>query len=128
MVNRQMSERVKFIQEATTKAMMHLALALQSNDIDLFMDKLAQPLNDSDRRVLANYRQMLSMRKTGVSFNDIPCLEIELADGLGNEILWSACCVNVGNDERGPYRMKGGIIVTKMVGDEMELKGLPWLQ
>lgn len=124
MVDPQMSERLKHIREVTSRAMLHLTITSHAGDTKGLMDKLAQPLNQSDRVLLASFTNLLSINLNNQALDQFPSIDAVLGDGFGNEILWTACCVNTGSDARGPYRLKGGLMVLKLELEGQDLLGI----
>lgn len=114
MSNSRMSEKLKVIRDITSKSMMHLTLTNRAGDIDGLIDKLSQPLSHHDQEMISKFTKLVSIKLNNEDLNSFPSIEAILQDEVGNEVLWTACCVNTGSDERGPYRLKGGILVTRV--------------
>lgn len=105
---------------------MHLTITNRAGDTKGLMDKLAQPLNVADRKVLLSFQNLLSIKLDNRDIHEFPSIEAILGDGLGNEVMWTACCVNTGSDARGPYRLKGGIMILKLNNEGQDTLGLPF--
>lgn len=109
-----MSNQIQLLKDITTKALLNLSITYRSGNKNAFREKISVTLNHSDNQLLNGFETLKSLilekRGEGVP----PSIEAVLEDCSGNQVTWSACYINEGGTPQGPFRLKGGLIVSKL--------------
>lgn len=108
------SKQHHLLKQITTKALLNLSITYKSGDLEGFRDKISATLNHSDNEVFKGFLRLQSLRLLGEEDGSPLCIEGVLADDDGNEAIWTACYVNETGSHQGPFRLKGGLIISKI--------------
>ena len=109
-----MSSNLKMLKEITSKALLNLSITYRSGDITVFREKVSLTLNHHDNHMFSKFNKLKFLRLQSNDASTCPNIEAIFEDGLGNEIIWTACYTSESGTPKGPFRLKGGLIVSKL--------------
>lgn len=108
----------QFLNEVVSKAFLNLSITYRSGNNEAFRERVAATLNASDNQLFVKFEDLKLLNIKSGSGKAPSSLEAVFEDVCGNQVTWVAGYVNEGGTSKGPFRLKGGLIVSRLVIDE----------
>lgn len=109
-----MTNQQQFLKEITSKALLNLNITYRSGNIESFRERISVTLNHADNNVFEGFETLKHIVLNQEEGGSPPSIEALLEDSGGNQVIWTACYINEGGTPQGPFRLKGGLIISKL--------------
>lgn len=113
-----MSTQQQFLKEITSKALLNLNITYRSGNVEAFKERISVTLNHADNNAFQGFDTLKHIVLKHEVAGAPPSIEALLEDSGGNQVIWTACYINEGGTTQGPFRLKGGLIISKLAIEE----------